>query len=78
LFSDTPSVKLITMHSSKGLEFEHVFVARINKIPEQDSDKHARLLYVAMTRAIENLTLTCHQESPFTRQVQQAIQQVTH
>lgn len=78
LFSDIPSVKLITMHSSKGLEFEHVFVARINKIPEQDSNKHARLLYVAMTRAIENLTLTYHQESPFTQQVQQAIQQVTH
>lgn len=76
LFSDVPSVKLITMHSSKGLEFEHVFVARINKIPEQDSDKHARLLYVAMTRAIENLTLTYHQESPFTEQIQRAIQQV--
>lgn len=75
LFGQMASVKLITMHSSKGLEFEHVFVAQINRIPEQESDKHARLLYVAMTRAIEHLTLTYHQDSPFTEQVQQAAQE---
>ncbi len=48
-----PSVKLLTMHSAKGLEFPQVFVAGLQALPMKDVslDDAAPLLYVAMTRA---------------------------
>ena len=49
-----------TVHAAKGLEFRHVFVLDGGwEAPEPDRQ---RLYYVAMTRAIETLTL-CH-DSP--------------
>lgn len=80
-YSNQPSVKILTMHSSKGLEFDHVFIAGLNKFGEYkafDDEQKARLLYVAMTRAIDTLVLTYHQNSPFIQQIQQAIQQSAH
>ncbi len=60
-------VKLMTMHSSKGLEFPTVAVSGIGYMPGKNTDPvtEAKLLYVAMTRATENLLLTSHQESEF-------------
>ena len=60
LFLGPPSVKLVSMHSSKGLEFDHVFIPAINAMPGQGEDEaaEAKLLYVAMTRAMEGLTMT--------------------
>ncbi|MBN1948129.1 MAG: UvrD-helicase domain-containing protein [Candidatus Cloacimonetes bacterium] len=61
------SVKLMTMHNAKGLEFDNVFVVGLedNLLPhsrslESDSDleEERRLFYVAMTRARKNLTIT--------------------
>jgi superfamily I DNA/RNA helicase len=48
-------VKLLTMHSSKGLEFPVVFIAGVGFMPMQSQAiaDEARLLYVAMTRATE-------------------------
>lgn len=56
-------INLITMHSSKGLEYDVVFVININEgiIPcKQDSfiEEERRLLYVAMTRAKNALHLS--------------------
>lgn len=57
------SIKLVTMHSSKGLEFPVVFVPGIGRMPSnfQDSqpEDESRLLYVAMTRAVNQLVMTC-------------------
>ncbi|MGB5600011.1 MAG: 3'-5' exonuclease, partial [Thiothrix litoralis] len=66
------SVKLMTMHSSKGLEFPLVVVAGLGFMPEegQDVQAEAKLLYVAMTRSTEKLLLTYHQETVFTRLMQ--------
>lgn len=66
------SVKLMTMHSSKGLEFPLVIIAGLGFMPEegQDVQAEAKLLYVAMTRSTEKLLLTCHQETAFTRILQ--------
>lgn len=63
----TNSVKLVTMHSSKGLEFPVVFVAGLGYLPspKQEEKEEARLLYVAMTRAIDELILTGHKNSGF-------------
>jgi superfamily I DNA/RNA helicase len=58
------SVKLITMHSSKGLEFPFVCIPAIGA-PSKEEDvlqDEARLLYVAMTRATQELVMT-HCES---------------
>jgi superfamily I DNA/RNA helicase len=68
------SVKVVTMHSSKGLEFPVVAIPGLGFMPykQDDSRDEARLLYVAMTRAMDELLLTCHRESAFVAQLDQA------
>jgi hypothetical protein len=58
---DEQSVKLITMHSSKGLEFPVVLIPGVGFMPDEyhTPEEEARLLYVAMTRAMEQLIMTC-------------------
>ncbi|WP_214228370.1 UvrD-helicase domain-containing protein [Pedobacter sp. B4-66] len=61
------TVSLMTIHSSKGLEFKNVFVVGLeeNLFPSQmsinsrtDLEEERRLFYVAVTRAETKLTLT--------------------
>lgn len=70
------SVKVLTMHSSKGLEFPVTIVAGVGYMPleQQELADEARLLYVAMTRAMDELIITCHKESIFTRKIADALQ----
>jgi superfamily I DNA/RNA helicase len=56
-------VSLYTMHGSKGLEFDRVFIAQCNSgtIPSAKSksvDEERRLFYVAMTRGRLELTMS--------------------
>ena len=62
-------VQLMTIHMAKGLEFDRVFVAGACEgvLPHQMSygtseelEEERRLMYVAMTRAKENLTLVSY------------------
>lgn len=63
--TDQRGVHLLTMHASKGLEFDTVILPDINKgkIPrgftlnEAEIEEERRLLYVAMTRAKKNLEI---------------------
>jgi len=64
---ETEKVTLMTLHASKGLEFQCVFIAGCEKglIPyemfqnqEVDKEEEKRLLYVGMTRAKSYLYLT--------------------
>jgi ATP-dependent DNA helicase RecQ len=48
-------VYVSTMHKAKGREFDNVFIALDNYDDSKDENK--RVLYVAMTRAKQNLTL---------------------
>jgi UvrD-like helicase C-terminal domain/AAA domain/Nuclease-related domain len=66
------SVKLMTLHSSKGLEFPVVAIAGLGFMPYQEGEAvaEAKLLYVGMTRATERLIMTAHQESAFVRKLQ--------
>ncbi len=61
-------VSVMTLHSAKGLEFPVVFVAGLEDglLPHfnaqgarEDVEEERRLLYVGMTRAEENLYLSC-------------------
>ena len=62
------AVKLMTMHSSKGLEFPVVAVSGVGAMPVGENAtpaEEARLLYVALTRATDKLLVTAHRPSPF-------------
>ena len=45
--------------------------------PKEDPPAEARLLYVAMTRAIERLILTAHRTSAFVERLAKAIERVS-
>ncbi|HXM94241.1 MAG TPA: UvrD-helicase domain-containing protein [Candidatus Dormibacteraeota bacterium] len=66
-FEDQPGVTLITLHSTKGLEFDHVFLTGMEEgicphsrslNEEKGIEEERRLCYVGMTRARTSLTLT--------------------
>ncbi|NEU77582.1 AAA family ATPase [Nostoc sp. UIC10630] len=77
---DEQSIKLITMYSSKGLEFPVACIPGIGYMPDQyghgTPEEEARLLYVAMTRAIEQLIMTCDRSSEFTNRLETALGKV--
>ena len=66
-YEGKPGVTLITLHSTKGLEFDHVFLTGMEEgiCPHSRSanedkgvEEERRLVYVGMTRARKTLTLT--------------------
>ncbi|MEO5828955.1 MAG: 3'-5' exonuclease, partial [Rhodanobacter sp.] len=79
LFVVEDSVKLVTMHSSKGLEFPFVIIPGIGGLPKEGQSEadEARLLYVAMTRATEHLLLIHHLDSVFSKRIRDSINDVT-
>jgi len=79
LFVVEDSVKLVTMHSSKGLEFPFVIIPGIGGLPKEGQSEadEARLLYVAMTRATEHLLLIHHLDSVFSKRIRDSINDVS-
>jgi len=70
-------INLMTIHSSKGLEFRLVAIPGIGDMPNKkvDIDSEAKLLYVAMTRSLDMLLLTHSKDSPFTKILYSRIQE---
>ena len=67
---DDNRVLLMTLHSAKGLEFPNVYLAgledglfpsymSISSTDSDDLEEERRLAYVGITRAMDELTLTC-------------------
>lgn len=69
------AVQVLTMHASKGLEFYCVAIPDLGSMPsaKQPEAEEGRILYVAMTRATDELLLTHHTASRFTKRLQQEI-----
>lgn len=61
------SVKVITMHSAKGLEFPIVAIPGLGYLPQtgRDEKEETKLMYVGMTRAMDRLVMTYHKRSSF-------------
>jgi DNA helicase-2/ATP-dependent DNA helicase PcrA len=66
---ETNSIKLMTVHAAKGLEFKYVFITgledglfpherRNENETNEDREEERRLFYVALTRAKEKLFLS--------------------
>jgi DNA helicase-2/ATP-dependent DNA helicase PcrA len=70
LNKDEDAVKLMTVHASKGLEFEHVFIAGMEQdlfpfkhvddenMSQAEEEEERRLFYVALTRAKKKVYLS--------------------
>jgi superfamily I DNA/RNA helicase len=63
---DVPAVRLMTMHTAKGLEFPCVAVGGLGAVGRHGSglDDDVRLIYVAITRATHEAFLTYSRVSP--------------
>ena len=68
--SDSNKVLLMTLHSAKGLEFPHVYLTgledgvfpnymNITSDDPAEMEEERRLCYVGITRAMDELTITC-------------------
>jgi DNA helicase-2/ATP-dependent DNA helicase PcrA len=64
--ADPLAVRLLTMHSSKGLEFDTVYLIHATKPDDgttlMEDQPERRLFYVALTRAKERFLVTYHDE----------------
>lgn len=68
VMKDQNQLAIITVHQSKGLEFDHVIIPFLNQgmfpldFDGINPEEECRLFYVAMTRAKKSLLLTRHQK----------------
>lgn len=59
------SIKVLTMHACKGLEFPVVALVGAGQMPGDEPEEDARLFYVAATRATHSLLITVSGEGEF-------------
>ena len=71
-------VSVLTLHASKGLEFPVVAIAGLGSLPHQKSEEseQARVLYVGMTRAMNQLYLTADRASIFAQKARAACEKI--
>lgn len=73
------NIKILNFESSKGLEFDHVFLIGLENMPRitaklvRDEDTERKLTYVAMTRAKENLYMISHKNIGYFSEIAEII-----
>ncbi|PTD97699.1 3'-5' exonuclease [Pseudothauera lacus] len=69
--SEADSMALMTIHSSKGLEFERVVMIGIGQMDDSEEERaqSARIIYVGMTRARKYLVMASSGENAFVGQI---------
>lgn len=73
--SKFPKIPIITVHQSKGLEYDTVFLAGLKEttfpsymsVKANNIDEEKRTFYVAITRAKKRLYMTCNLEGAYGR-----------
>lgn len=69
------SIKLLSFHESKGLEFKTVYIVGLEDLPYdktniyKNTEEERRLLFVGMTRAMDELYLFSTKKTKFLRQM---------
>lgn len=68
-----PTVKVLTVHSAKGLEFDVVFLVGLENLPNpdgtSDADRQGRTGYVGATRARDQLVLTYSKDNVYLERI---------
>jgi len=74
------SVKLLTIESCKGLEFQIVFLVGLDEMPKKDRDEEAQrsLAYVGMTRAQDILYILSKSKKGYASELDKIIQKVDY
>lgn len=66
-------VTVLTVQSSKGLEFQRVLLVGIDKMQLEDDQEKNKLLYVGMTRAQRYLQVSASSDCALTRRLAQLL-----
>ena len=63
------TIKVMTMHASKGLEFPVVAIAGVGQMPQggEEPADEAKLFYVAATRATQKLIVAVSGDGAFAK-----------
>jgi len=67
------TVRLSTIHSAKGLDAAHVLVFGAHELEGRGDEEARRLLYIAMTRAREELCLSHYGESRLMKELREIV-----
>lgn len=73
------TIKILTMHASKGLEFPVVALSGVGRMPGEGCDEvdEAKLFYVAATRATQRLFIPLSGEGKFASRLSEACTSIT-
>ena len=67
------NVRVSTIHSAKGFDAGHVLLLGAHELEQRDEEDGRRLLYIAMTRASEELCVCYHGDSKLINELETAI-----
>jgi superfamily I DNA/RNA helicase len=68
------TVGVSTIHSSKGLDAGHVLILNVHELDSLEEEEARRLLYIAMTRARDELCVSAARSSSIVDEVVRGVQ----
>ena len=67
------NIRVSTIHSAKGFDAGHVLLLGGHELEQRDEEDGRRLLYIAMTRASEELCVCYHRDSKLMNELEAAL-----